>query len=146
MAYELQQSSDAAAFQAVYTTAAKQDADGNHYDAAVPMDGSTAYFRLKLVDVDGSFSYSHVLRLTGNCDGAHRITLYPNPATQSFCLSGIDQPVQLAVFDLTGRMVLVHEQVSAEQHISLAQLPAGSYLVRVVTAEMGSHYLRLQKR
>jgi len=48
-------------------------------------DAITAYYRLKLIDLDGTFSYSEVVYLENNSGGnAGAMKVYPNPSTGRF--------------------------------------------------------------
>lgn len=57
-------------------------------------------------------------------------SLFPNPATSFVTLSGAaGKNVQF--FDLTGKMVLNHEKISASQSFDISSLAEGLYIVRV---------------
>jgi hypothetical protein len=143
--YELEQGADGEAFHTVYATPAKNTAGENSYDAAVPMNGH-AFFRLKLANRDGSFAYSAVLHLTAACDKTAGLSLYPSPATQSIRLNGIGEKAQVKLFDLTGRLLLNWTNVSEDESLSVASLPAGSDIVEVTTAQGHVNRIRLLKQ
>ncbi len=80
---------------------------------------------------------NHIARLQNNLVGINEIptspiTLSPNPTTSSITIKGITEPT-IAVYNLMGQKV-VATQVSNE--VSLAQLPAGMYLVQVFNKDM----------
>lgn len=67
---------------------------------------STAYYRLRMVDVDGSFSHSPVQLV--NRDKAGQIDIFPNPNSGRFTLrvSGLDaEQVPFTMYDAVGRSV-----------------------------------------
>ena len=69
----------------------------------------TFYYRLKLIDKDGSFRYSDVKFVTFDSEKVE-MTLYPNPANDKvyFTLSGFEKYSELHVdiFDISGKSVL----------------------------------------
>ena len=66
------------------------------------------YYRLKMVDKDGKFSYSAVVQVDYTKINIDKITITPNPlsnsTTISFSLSNT-QKVSINIFDMNGRLV-----------------------------------------
>ena len=99
------------------------------------------YYRLKIVDKDGSFSYSKIVEVTLSIvHSPLSIALYPNPAKDKLqVLVESDKKVtlQMQVIGHDGKVVLSRSlQVaigSSLQTINIAALPAGSYFLRVET-------------
>ena len=92
------------------------------------------YYRLKMVDVPGNFTYSQlvVIRLTGN----KVPLLYPNPATTSVnILQGTDAIESLTLYDLMGRRLLHMDDVNKTTllSISLSNLPKATYIIEIRT-------------
>ena len=59
------------------------------------------------------------------------LSLYPNPTSNVFFISGLDTSVEVSVYDLLGRKVLNQHQVSNQQSIDISQLSKGVYMVKV---------------
>jgi hypothetical protein len=104
-----------------------------------PVRAGVNYYRLKLVDQDGTYGYSAVLTLQGQADGPSFLSVYPLPATGPIWLTAQAQAAQtseVALFDLQG-VVIWHTTVSLNQGnttIPLNQpvsLAAGYYLLRM---------------
>jgi len=97
------------------------------------------YYRLRQVDFDGQFSYSPVQAVQMGKVGEVRLLVFPNPTNNELNLK-TDRLLQagdrIEIYDYTGRQVL---RVSASDAVSgpiaVSQLPAGTYLVRLRTAE-----------
>jgi pectin methylesterase-like acyl-CoA thioesterase len=89
------------------------------------------YYRLKMIDVDGSFKYSNVIVI--NTKFLSGITIYPNPVISSFLLShdkaGKDAVVEIYAAD--GKKVLRQaiEFSSTQTDVDASQLVKGTYLV-----------------
>jgi len=66
------------------------------------------YYRLKMADKDGNFSYSAVVQVDYTKTNTDKITITPNPlsnsTTISFSLSNT-QKVSINIFDMNGRLV-----------------------------------------
>jgi len=105
-------------------------------------DGGDARYRLKMTDIDGQFTYSHIIALAGNTTGLS-IRILPNPASQPQSLTVGAQATTsaiLTVTDMGGRRIqekhltLQKGDNSLEPAI-LAGLPQGIYLVSVTTGQ-----------
>lgn len=66
-----------------------------------------------------------------------RIQLYPNPAGESIYLSATDQDIifeRISIYNLTGVCVMNQQLTGAgKQELSVSNLPAGLYMIRVLT-------------
>jgi hypothetical protein len=72
---------------------------------SAPMNG-TNYYRLKMVDTDGTYAFSSIKSLHFDIT-SQKIIVYPNPATNSIriqsLLIGSDQRKHISITDLNGR-------------------------------------------
>ncbi|RXK57716.1 T9SS type A sorting domain-containing protein [Lacibacter luteus] len=125
-----------------FAAAGKVNAAGNsaiemRYSFADPSLTATVYFyRLKMVDADGSFAYSSVVKLQQN--QSQKITVSPNPfnaviqINATVAKSGV---ADIRLVDQYGRVVYqtVRTVVQGTNSIQLAKLPAlpaGHYLLQ----------------
>ena len=97
-----------------------------------------SYYRLRQLDLDGTAHYSPVASVQRSLT-APQLTLAPNPTTGQVTvrlLQPTAQAATLQVLDALGREVqhLVLPAATQEQALDLHALPAGVYLVRVVSA------------
>jgi len=67
---------------------------------------------------------------------------YPNPTTDVVNFPGFEGNV--TVYDINGRQLL-HQKVRPESGISLAQLPAGLYIVQLTSNDNKVHYTKIEK-
>lgn len=58
------------------------------------------------------------------------ITLYPNPITNQFTVSGISSSAKISLFDLTGRKLLA-QTIKQGEPVNVGDLPKGLYLWQV---------------
>ena len=61
---------------------------------------------------------------------AKNIGIFPNPANNSFTVSGINEVQQLKIYSIDGRLVK-QEAVSCSQSIDISELPQGLYYVNI---------------
>ncbi len=146
-AFELQRSADGSNYSTIGSVASKAF-NGNssttlqyEFTDTKPFTGNN-YYRLKLLDKDGSFSYSAIVLIKGSKPGGLRLSSpYPNPVNSLLNLvisSLVNEGVNVIVTDLLGRPVM---QQSVRINIgdnairlNVSALAKGSYLIRAVCA------------
>ena len=92
----------------------------------------TVYYRLRQVDVDGSFTYSPVVAVTGAEKFSDGLQVVPNPATRFVTLARSPDSAAPRIFDLRGvevtsRVATVQGPTSVQ--LDLGDLPAGAYVI-----------------
>ncbi|MCB9167526.1 MAG: right-handed parallel beta-helix repeat-containing protein [Flavobacteriales bacterium] len=99
-----------------------------------------SYYYLRQYDTDGAFDDSPLVAVNG-IPRADTYTLYPNPAAQVVYVNGdLAQVSRIVLLDLAGKPV---RTFAAAPAIVLADLPRGSYLVRVEPSGADPVHLRL---
>jgi hypothetical protein len=109
------------------------------------------YYRVKLVDIDGKYSYSNIVpvRLLKKPG----VSVWPNPF-QSYITVGItvakETRVTINLTDVNGRLVrsLVQQVPKGASQVSirdLDRLPAGVYLVEITDQQAGTTFQKLVK-
>jgi hypothetical protein len=97
----------------------------------------TYYFRLKIIDVDGHFTYSPV-RMVKITNVADLITIYPNPSKDGFVfidLKEMTNNVTLQVTNALGQLVSTNKYANYSSPLRV-RLPApGVYNIWIITAD-----------
>ncbi|MBJ6118583.1 T9SS C-terminal target domain-containing protein [Pontibacter sp. BT310] len=91
-----------------------------------PLNGA-AFYRLKQVDYDGTYSYSKVVAV--HVKALAKALLYPTIATSTLSLDLPDQCNTITIYDLAGRLIL-HEPVPFQvrkRTLVVSHLKAGNY-------------------
>ncbi len=132
-----------------YVTIASKQANGNtgrsvysSNDNISSMNDAVVYYRLKMVDVDGKFTYSNVIMVRKEKKAISGISMSPNPvissanATVRFDASRA-AVVNLRIVDMAGRQVLaqqnnVSEGTNSIQVNNLNRLQPGLYIIQLV--------------
>ena len=107
----------------------------------------TFYYRLKLIDKDGAFRYSDVKFVTFDSEKVE-MTLFPNPSSDKvyFSLAGFstDKPVNVAIYDFTGKLVFIRKIDYRNNNILLldnAKVRLKSGMYHVVVSDNNDHKL-----
>ena len=89
----------------------------------------TGYYRLKQVDLDGTFEYSRVIVIESNRD-VH-ISFHPNPAKSFLSLDGPqDLGIrQLRILNSRGKVMTSIDRYNYQTRISIANYPKGTYII-----------------
>lgn len=99
----------------------------------------TAYYRLKLINSDGSFTYSNTVLITNGSFNSSFVSVYPNPAREKVQLRFISSSINtilLLISDSDGKLVAsksinVIKGINSAEY-NLNKLPQGIYYFRLV--------------
>jgi len=120
---------------------AMQVQSGSTFEATVTVPQLTAlYFSLTATDNQGgsiSSSPSRVNLSTGiGTTTAEKLEIYPNPAHQQFAVAtNGSTPINIAIYDLTGKDIIEKRSVLPNQSIDITSLCSGVYLIRISTVK-----------
>lgn len=130
--FELQQSADGIR----YTTVAIVAASGTsttekNYSYTYNLTNQNNYFRLQIVDLDGSSKTSPIVSARSNCN-TQKILAFPNPAKTIVTVTGLEGENKIRLFDASGKMVLAKTTTNVSEEINVSKLPAGTYILQVL--------------
>lgn len=130
--FEVERSTDGRSFVKITARATQNSASGSTYGYTDPHPGDGLnYYRLKLVDLDQTSTYSPVATLTVACGAASTVRLVPNPATSSVRLLGLHAGQTLQVYGSDGRLVYTGPATGDDQLLEVNDWTTGLYLVHV---------------
>ncbi len=128
--FAVEKSSDALRFNEINFVSAR-NATTNTYQVQDVLNSEIAYYRLKMVDKDGSFTYSKTVAI--NTRKSAGLSIYPNPAISSVNIKHPQSAgnATLQVVDLNGRLLKTFtlQQGISQTSIDVADLTGGAYLV-----------------
>jgi hypothetical protein len=142
--FEVQHSIDAKHWTALGRVTAEGESSvhkGYGYEHA-DLNGGLNYYRLKMVDKDGTFAMSLIRTL--RLDNSGHVSLYPNPASDRFVLREIDlsKVKSVKVLNTAGITVWENEGILSGQGIKIS-LADGLYLVRIEKTDGSRDILKL---
>ena len=131
--YQLEKSTDASQFTTIATIKGKSingnAADYSFIDASIVKDKQ--YYRLKMVNKDGSFTYSQLI--TSSSKSSLEISLYPNPVNNLLIVTHpqLSESGTLQIFNQEGKLVKSsNTQIGAAQtSVDVESLNKGSYVL-----------------
>jgi hypothetical protein len=127
--YEVQSSTDGSTFKTIATKPAGPDQKYSYQDHS-PAQGNI-YYRLKMVNIDGSAQYSKVIAMKLNCNRSE-IVVYPNPVTDILNINitnAEDNETQASLFDNAGKLVHSKKLISGTNIIDMTKFSKGVYLL-----------------
>ncbi|PWJ59067.1 putative secreted protein (Por secretion system target)/choice-of-anchor A domain-containing protein [Dyadobacter jejuensis] len=137
--FEVERSTNATSFVALDEVTYNATQDQYEYiDSPFSKESNQAgnqYYRLKQVDMDGSFEYSTIKAISDRgCAVTSSVAVYPNPAINELTVSSTSNIQKVEVFSMNAaRVKSVQPVVAAHQaQIGIGSLPSGTYVMRVV--------------
>lgn len=126
--YEVERSRDGRSFSRAGEVAAN---GGTNYAFADAV--SEAFYRVKVLDIDGKFKYSSVVRVQGNGSGIV-LSVYPQPAREKALVQhpDSDEGTMIRILTPEGRLLqsVRPERGSQQTELNVASLKAGMYFIR----------------
>lgn len=132
--FEVERWNDESGYSPIGMVAPKGSGSSYEFVDRQPNAGSNLY-RIRQVDLDGTFTYSEVVAV--EYAPTERILLHPNPSNNK-CTVNWEEAAdgEIRIMDMTGRLIRSQGfQATNTAEISRADLPAGLYLVQVVTVQ-----------
>jgi hypothetical protein len=99
-------------------------ANGSSYNYATEQQQPVAYYRLKLVDIDGSATQSSYIRLSQHTDNS--LLVYPNPATSHINIQ-VAAAGNIRVYTADGRLVKTIALQAGLNRVDIGELSTGVY-------------------
>lgn len=139
--FEIERSQEGSDFQHINTVYSKGNSLSiTHYSIMDknPLSGNN-FYRLKQVDLDGSYKYSNMELVS--IEGNERIRVYPNPATDLLTIEvpQTEGDIPIAIYDQLGRLVRKTRMTSGQ--LDLKEISDGIYFISIVS----NHYHHLEK-
>lgn len=91
--------------------------------------GTDLFYRLKMVDKDGTYTYSNILKLKGHIDAG--IIIFPNPAGNTLTINGANEFKQIQITDCNGKLIRQLHTTAGNQ-FNIGDLQPGVYLLRFI--------------
>ncbi len=107
--------------------------------------GTTYFYRLKMVDLDGAFSYSKTVYEKVACGDEIIYNVMPNPTSTTFKLNTITDLRQVIVYDAFGKKVTtkLYSDLVQNPNVSVAGLASGMYMINVIKRSGETQALKL---
>ena len=93
---------------------------------------SVVFYRLKMIDLNGNFSYSQVVPIT--ISSAYTMLVYPNPSQQTLYVHAkrdYNKPITAELYNLNGKLLKRQLSFSNDFTIDASSLKAGVYMLKM---------------
>jgi hypothetical protein len=142
--FELEYSADGISFTKLASLNYHQGTSAYDYTHLNPLVKN--FYGLKMIDADGNYFYSKILRVQKNISGNKMVLMYPNPAYNDLTLqltTGINEKVIINIVDNAGKTVINKTVTlpSGQNYISIDgidKLPSATYLVKVKSSSVNA--------
>jgi hypothetical protein len=139
--FELQRSGNGSNFSSIATVAAaghsSETKKYNFTDADIPSGAN--YYRLKMTDMDGTVTYSQIVKVISTRNNFVITNAYPKPALAQLSVTWnapAGGKTTANIYDLTGRMLMSQSLATATgmnyAQLQVSQLPKGQYLLKLM--------------
>ncbi len=147
--FDVESSSNGKDFQTIRIQSAKNLININEYTATnILQTNQIMYYRLKMVNNDGSAVYSKIITLNKKSN-ENSINVFPNPASNVITVShkAADNKSIIRIFNQSGKLVLAQSVVYGETStpINITSLAAGSYTLQFNTNAINTSYKFIKK-
>lgn len=140
--YSVERSEDAEHFSEIAKVNPKNKPSLYSYDDYETKPGVMYYYRITAIEKDASRKQTNVIPLGSNLNEVMVSGIYPNPVQDEFVMSvdsRKDTELEVKIYDVVGKMVKSFTRSSAigvqQMHFSVPELPAGSYMIEVRSAD-----------
>jgi hypothetical protein len=144
--FTIQRSTDAVNFQdvAMVVTQEGNSAALRNYsypDNISSVNADIIYYRLKMVDMDGTFSYSSVEVIRVEKEESNKVITYPNPATSELRVTIPDswqnKAVIYSIYNMNGSLVKakINSNAGQTETLNVSDLSVGTYVVKTASGE-----------
>ncbi len=137
--YEIERSFDGDEFEMIERVNSSGGESSATYQFTDTKAGKSNYYRLRMVDHDGSFEYSNLVTVKSDCEVIENITLYPNPVADRDVTikikSRIETAEEIKIIDIMGRVVhkgtlKLNEGFNTFQY-NTSHLIGGLYIIKI---------------
>ena len=148
--YKIESSTDGQNFKAIATISPLQNNTSSvqqySYQDKSPQQGKV-YYRLKMINIDGSFTYSNTIVMNLDCNKSS-VVVYPNPVSDMLNVNvtnSDDNATTANLFDPDGRMVYTKKLISGTNLIDMKKFPKGLYLLELHTNKGETQHFKIIK-
>ncbi|PWT94109.1 MAG: hypothetical protein C5B54_00530 [Acidobacteria bacterium] len=134
--YQVEYSTDGRNFRTIADIAALGTGTDQHYSYqhANPQQGK-AFYRLRMVDLNGNFEYSKTLAMKMDCRKA-QMFVYPNPVKDLLNVNITNsQGVIAKMFDGNGKLIYTGNMISGSNTINMGKFAKGTYLLKLINTQ-----------
>ena len=105
----------------------------------------TNYYRLKVIDIDGTYEYSDIKKVEFNT-GAVEAVAYPNPVTNTLYIKNLHGNNVMELINTDGKVIKTLTTSSPTKDIDMSTLSKGVYLLKITEGNALSTVIKVIKQ
>lgn len=130
--FAVQYSADGSSFMTVSEVPSKKAATGSEYSYSYAQTSGKGYYRLKMIDLNGTFTFSETVSVNTSCGTSKGdISISPNPTNGIVNIRGIAAGTQVRIMDMIGKVVANEMSNGSTISVNLGAYANGMYNVLV---------------
>lgn len=112
---------------------------------------NVVYYRIKQIDLDGTFEYSNTVEVGFDFNGDEAYTVYPTPAIDEITIEALNNELlthEYAVVDLQGKEIITGELEAgvAFDKVDVSRLAEGNYFIKIKAPNEEVYHLKFVKK
>ncbi len=133
--FEIEQSENGTTFNKVGKVIAKNLSTGADYQFTWNQGNATTFYRLKMIDKDGTITYSKGVKISTNCIGKKVTKIFPNPVSVNQLLnvniSGYARNIKAELYTVSGQLVNTYTLQNGTNELSVGKISQGFYTLKI---------------
>lgn len=131
--FEVEYSENGVDFSSIKTVQPLATPGVRNYQTSITQNVATAYYRLKMIDIDGTYSYSNkVLQFKTTCSN-NRIVLFPNPVVNNKAtINGLPANSLIQIHHADGKLIETIKPLQSVHQINMSKYAKGMYIITVI--------------
>lgn len=138
--FEIGQSKDSINFITLKQLTAKNTPDIHEYMDIVLIDAKKEFYRLKMVNTNGSFAYSDIISLSTSC--YLPFSIYPNPVTDILNVRNAAVGSDYRIYNSIGQLVSLGVIDADNTTINVSKLTSGIYMF-IINGEAANKFFKM---
>ncbi len=107
--------------------------DYSYADKDFIVSSEKVFYRLKMIDKDGSYKNSKIIPVLGNCKTAN-VLVYPNPVQDGklfISLTGTNGIVEATLSSISGQVILKNKITNGTNYLNVLNIADGIYVLNI---------------
>jgi hypothetical protein len=144
MAFNVERSTDGIGFSSVASISSANNNGTNLYSYTDnSVSGLVCFYRLKMIDQNGSFTYSNIIKAKTGSNVS--LEVFPNPVTDLITISGLHATGYVEITTLQGTLLERIAITNNTQAINMSRYIPGMYMLKYTTGKI-TFYQKLVKQ
>ena len=132
--FEIERSNDGVIYSKIAVVPSKKDNNGTVKEYSFSDKQTTSgeyYYRIRMIDVDGSSSFSPTNKISFENISMQQTNLYPNPVNNQIFFTNTKDFTTAIIVDFMGKIILQQTVQTGNNILELGNLPKGVYLLQL---------------